>query len=272
VDRVSSADGTEIAYERSGRGPAVILVGGALDDGSENAELVPALAQSFTVYNYTRRGRGKSTDAQPYAVHREIEDIHALLTETGGSAHLFGASSGGALVLEAAAAGVAASSLVVYDVPYSTDDDAVAQWQQYRRSLSALLAEDRRDEALALFMRLAGSSEDDVEGAENSPYWPGLQTLAPTLAYDAACLGDGGPATARLATITQPTLVVTRSLIDPHTGGLQPGFFDAAADAIAAAVPNGERRIVESRSHAVEPTVVGPVLEQFFTGQRRLTK
>src|SRR5215207_2433121 len=107
MGRVTSNDGTSIAYDRKGTGPAVILVGGGLDDGSENAPLVPGLAEHLTVYNYARRGRGDSGDTLPYAVEREIEDIEALITEDGGSAHLYGVSSGGALVLEAAAAGVA---------------------------------------------------------------------------------------------------------------------------------------------------------------------
>jgi pimeloyl-ACP methyl ester carboxylesterase len=113
MDRVTSKDGTSIAYEHEGRGPAVILVGGAIDDGSENAPLIPELAENFTVYNYARRGRGESGDTPPYTVEREIEDMQALIAEHGGSAHVFGASSGGGLALEAAAAEVAIDRLAV---------------------------------------------------------------------------------------------------------------------------------------------------------------
>ena len=115
--RVTSNDGTTIAYDRKGSGPAVVLVGGGLDDGAENAPLVPALAEHFTVYNYARRGRGASGFTEPYAVEREIEDLDALIAEAGGSAHLFGASSGGALALEAAAAGSAIDTIAVWEVP-----------------------------------------------------------------------------------------------------------------------------------------------------------
>jgi len=107
MDRVTSKDGTSIAYEREGPGPAVVLVGGAIDDGSENAPLAPELADNFTVFDYARRGRGESGDTPPYTVEREIEDLEALIAEAGGSAHVFGASSGGGLALEAAAAGLA---------------------------------------------------------------------------------------------------------------------------------------------------------------------
>ena len=122
---LTSADGTSIAYRRDGNGPALILIGGGLDDGSENAPLGQVLAHHFTVYNFARRGRGDSGDTPPYAVEREIEDVAALITEAGGSPHLFGASSGGMLALEAAAAGLPVGRVAVYEVPYDTADDAV---------------------------------------------------------------------------------------------------------------------------------------------------
>jgi hypothetical protein len=115
-------------------------------------------------------------------------------------------------------------------------------------------------------MRLAGSSCEDVTDARESPFWPGLTALAPTLAHDAACLGDGLPPVDRLARVTQPTLVATGGVPDQHMGGLQPGFFDAAADAIASALPNAERRVVEGQSHVAEPAAFAAVLEQFFKG------
>jgi hypothetical protein len=114
-------------------------------------------------------------------------------------------------------------------------------------------------------MRLAGSSDEDIAGARASSFWPSLEPLAPTLAYDAACLGDGPPPVTRLATITQPTLVATGGIPDPHMGGLQPGFFDTAADAIAAALPKAERRIIEGQTHVADPKALAGVLEQFFT-------
>lgn len=261
----TSKDGTSIAYHRAGTGPAVILVGGGLDDGSENAALVPELARRFTVINYSRRGRGDSGDTHPYAVEREIEDIAALISEAGGSAHLFGASSGGTLALEAAAAGLAIDRIAVYEVPYVTDDDSAQQWSAYVDRLTAALADDRRGDAIELFMQLAGSSDEDIAGARASSFWPGLEALAPTLAYDAACLRDGRPPVTRLATITQPTLVATGGIPDPHMGGLQPGFFDTAADVIAAALPKAERRIIEGQTHVADPKALAGLLEQFLT-------
>jgi Alpha/beta hydrolase family len=268
VPRVTSKDGTSIAYDRQGSGPAVILIGGGLDDGSENAPLVPELAERFTVYNYARRGRGDSGDTLPYALEREFEDLHALIDQAGGSAHLYGVSSGGALAIEATAAGLAVDRLAVYDVPYLVADDAARRWRRYVEELRAVLAEDRRGDALELFMRLAGSSEEEIAGARSSPYWPGLEGIAHTLAYDAACIGsDGRPPTDRLAAITRPTLALTGG-VSPDAqagmGGLPADFFDRAADAIAAAVPRAERLTLAGQGHVADPKAVAGVLERFF--------
>jgi pimeloyl-ACP methyl ester carboxylesterase len=262
MSQVTSKDGTAIAYDRQGSGPAVILVGGGLVDPAtgragrwENAPLAVELAARFTVYNYDRRGRADSGDTLPYALERELEDLEALVAEAGGRAHLYGVSSGGALALEAAAAGLAVDRLAVYEVPYFVADDALQRWREYVEQLGSALGEGRRGDAVALFMRVAGATEEMVAGARSSPVWPGLEEVAHTLAYDAACIGDGRPPTARLATITRPVLVAT--------GGGE-GFFEQAADAIAADVPKAERLTLEGQTHVADPKVVAPVLERFF--------
>jgi alpha-beta hydrolase superfamily lysophospholipase len=264
---VTSKDGTSIAYERSGQGPAVVLVGGALDDGAENAPLAAELAARFTVYNYARRGRGESGDTPPYAVQREIEDLEALIAEAGGSAHLYGVSSGGALVLEAAAAGAPAGRLGVYEVPYILDAAGPHWHRADGEEAAALVAAGRRGEAMELFMRRVGSPDELVAQARQSPVWPSREAIAHTLAYDAACVGDGPPPTARLATITRPTLVATggpRS--DPAVSGQPADFFDRAADAIAAAVPGAARQTFAGQGHVADPALVASRLERFFSG------
>lgn len=263
MDSVRSRDGTSIVYERRGSGPAVILVGGALDDGAENAPLAAELADRFTTYNFARRGRGASSDTEPYAVEREIEDIAALIAQAGGRAHLYGISSGGMFVLEAAAAGLPVDRLAVYDVPYDTSDEAPERFREYRERLGAALADGRRGDALELFMRLAGSAEDEIAMARSSPYWPAMETLAHTLAYDAALYGQ--PSTSRLRKVDQPTLVITGG----GNGGRRTGepyehFFESAAQAVAAAVPNAEHVTLTGQGHTVDPTAMATVLKGFF--------
>jgi pimeloyl-ACP methyl ester carboxylesterase len=264
MNRVTSKDGTPIAYDRQGRGPAVILVGGAFVDRSENAPLATELAERFTVYNYDRRGRGQSGDTQPYALDREIEDLQALIAEAGGSAHLYGISSGGALVLEAAAAGIAVDRLAVYEVPYDLADDGPQRQREYVEQLDGLLAEARRGDAAELFMRVAGATEEMIAGARSSPMWPGLEAIAPTLTYDAACMGNGQPPTARLARITRPTLVATGGASPDSFVGGGGDFFAKAADAIAASIRQAERQVIEGQTHMVDPKALAPVLERFF--------
>jgi hypothetical protein len=267
-----SADGTEIAYERRGpfsasAGLAALFVGGGLDDGAENAPLAEALAQQMTTVNYSRRGRGRSGDTPPYSMQREIEDLRALLEFFGGSAALFGASSGGALALEAAAAELPVTAVAVYEVPYFVDAAATQNWRRYVDDLRGLVDDDRRDAALELFMRTAGSTDDDVAAARAHPVWDGLRGLAPTLVYDAECIGwSGTPPVDRLARIRQPTLAITGAGQDAAMAGLPADFFSAAADAIVRAVPRGRRLVVETASHVADPAVLAPVLADFFAG------
>jgi Alpha/beta hydrolase family len=265
MPHVTSDDGTSIAYDRAGSGPAVILVGGGLTDRAENAPLVPALAERFTVYNYDRRGRGDSGDTPPYTVAREIEDLAALVAEIGAPAHAYGVSSGGALALEAAAAGIGFAKVAVYEVPYNVADDWPGRWRAYVQELQALLADGRRGDALALFMRLADVSEEVIAGSRGSPMWTQSEALAHTLAYDAACLGDGRPPVQRLCRIAQPTLVAVGA------GPGQPGAagwvlaLEDAADAIAASIPNAERATFEGQGHVADPRAVAAALQRFFS-------
>jgi alpha-beta hydrolase superfamily lysophospholipase len=264
MDHVTSDDGTPIAYDEAGSGPALILVGGGLDDGSENAPLVPALAGSFRVYNYARRGRGESGDTSPYQVSREIEDLAALVIRAGGSAHLYGVSSGGALVLLAAAAGIPADRLAVYEVPYNLDPGWPARWHAYAEAVGAAVAEGRRGDALEAFMRVTGSPEAEIAGLRSSPYWPAMESLAHTLPYDAACLGDGRPPAHRLVRITRPTLVATGDAGHLPDAAAWVRALGPAADAIAAAIPQAERHTFAGQSHVADPEVVAPALTRFF--------
>lgn len=269
ISTVTSADGTSIGYQCDGVGPAVVLVGGALDDGTENAALIPALASDFTVVNYTRRGRVPSADTEPYTVQREIEDLAAVLEvavleAAGGVAHVFGASTGAALALEAAAAGLPMDRLAVYDVPYSVGEGAIGRWRDYRAELEDATARGDTEEALAAFMRLGGATDGDLVGARSAPFWAGLVALAPTLVYDAAVLGDGGVPSPRLATVEQETLVLTRTTSDPQLPALPVTFFEAAADAVASALPRARRQRIDAPGHAVDAASLAPPLRAFL--------
>lgn len=262
MNQIMSNDGTVIAFDRSGQGPAVILVGGAFQYRAidpPTAQLAALLAQHFTVFHYDRRGRGESGDTQPYAVEREVEDLEALIHEAGGSAFVFGMSSGGVLALEAAARGLAITKLAAYELPFNSGDEHARQAaERYTQQLAALLNEGRRGDAVALAMTTWGAPLEAIAGMRQAPIWPLFEAVAPTLAYDDAIMGDGSVPTARLASITVPTLVMD--------GGASPAFMHNAAQATAHALPNGQRRTLEGQTHDVAPQVLAPVLVEFFQG------
>jgi pimeloyl-ACP methyl ester carboxylesterase len=263
MQKVTSKDGTTIAFDQSGTGPALVLVGGAFEQramDSETAHLaaLPLLAQHFTVFHYDRRGRGDSTDTQPYAVEREIEDIEALINEAGGSAFLFGLSSGAALAFEAALAlGSKVKKLAMYEAPYNSDDTARHAWMDYRKQLTELLAADRRGDAVALFMMLVGMPADHVPGMRLHPLWPMFEAVAPTLAYDAAALGDDASVpTERAASVAVPALIMD--------GGASYPFMHITATALANAMPHAQHRTLEGQTHEVAAEAIAPILVEFF--------
>jgi pimeloyl-ACP methyl ester carboxylesterase len=262
MNQVLSKDGTTIAFDQSGQGPALILVGGAFQYRAidpRTAQLATLLAEQFTVFHYDRRGRGDSGDTQPYEVEREVEDLEALIQEAGGASFVFGMSSGGSLALDAAERGLAITKLAVYEVPFNSGDErAQAAAQHYSRALTVLLSEGRRGDAVTLAMTTWGAEASAVAGMRQTPIWPLFEAVAPTLAYDDAIMGDGAVPTARLASITVPTLVMA--------GGASPAFMLDAAQEAAHALPGARLRILEGQTHDVAPEVLTPVLVEFFQG------
>ncbi|WP_354702169.1 hypothetical protein DSM112329_02523 [Paraconexibacter sp. AEG42_29] len=150
-------------------------------------------------------------------------------------------------------------------MPYAVGADAIAAWQEYAAALREALARDDRDQALELFMRLAGTPPEVLEQVKGSAYWPGMRELAPSLAYDAACLGDGPPPADRLGGIGQPALVMTGPGADAAMQELAGDFIGSSADAIAAAMPAAERHRLAAGGHMVDPAILGPVLTDWFS-------
>jgi pimeloyl-ACP methyl ester carboxylesterase len=253
IDFQSSADGTKIAFERTGEGPALIIIGGALNSRRSADTLVPRLAPHFTVYAYDRRGRGESSDTLPYSPGREIEDVKALISAAGGSAYVYGHSSGAILALEAAAAGAAISKLAAYEPPYLTRHAPEEPWENFRDRVQTALNEGDREGAVELFIRHTGSDFD--EGIKTMPWWPALLSVAPTLPYDLTLTGDG-TVPQRLSDIQVPTLGIY--------GGASPSWAGNAINAVAAAVPGMKIEQLEGQDHAVADDAVAPVLIRFF--------
>src|SRR5215211_6226141 len=257
MNRVQSKDGTSIAFDRSGEGQAIVMVGGGSVDRMANAPLAALLTKHFTIFNYDRRGRGDSGDTAPYAVEREIEDIDALINEAGGSASVYGTSSGAALALEAAANGLAITKLALWEPPFILDDSRPRPPADTARIYTELVSTGRRGDAVEFFMRqVVGLPAEFVAEARKAPWWPAQEALAHTLAYDATIMGDYSLPTERVTSVTIPTLVLD--------GGASFEWMGETAQAIVDLLPNGQRRTLEGQRHDVAAEVLAPVLEEFF--------
>jgi pimeloyl-ACP methyl ester carboxylesterase len=258
MQTVESKDGTTIAFDRLGAGTPVILVSGASTARSIHDQLAELLAVDFTVFNYDRRGRGNSGDTPPYTIEREVEDLDAVITEAGGGASVFGNSSGAVLALHGAATGLPVTKLALWEPPFMVDPDAPRRQQAYVGELTELLNAGRRGDAMKLFMKTIGLPDEMINGMRNSPMWPGMEAIAPTLAYDAAIMGDSMVPTDLVASVVAPTLVLD---------GSETGAWAAnSAQALTTALPNSKRGSLKGQTHNVAWDVLAPVLREFFTG------
>ncbi|MFC8461638.1 alpha/beta fold hydrolase [Streptomyces sp. NPDC057242] len=265
--RVASADGTEIAFERSGRGPAVILVASALADRSDTTKFAALLAQHFTVINYDRRGRGASGDADAYAPDREIEDIAALVEHVGGSASLFGSSSGAVLALRAAAAGVNVDRLALYEPPFVVAEGDDGPPKDLAQKITALLVEGRHSDAVKYFMtRVQGMPAIAVFFMKLMPkMWANLTQLASTLPYDIAVMGDTQQGKPLDAEEWKGVTARTRVL----TGGKSPVAFQRAALAVTEILPQADHRTLPGLNHGavvMAPWKIAPQIIEFIKG------
>jgi pimeloyl-ACP methyl ester carboxylesterase len=208
---VSSADGTRIAYERFGDGPPIVIVGGLFCDRQSFRPLAEQLAPRFTAVTYDRRGRGDSGDTRPYAAEREVEDLGAVIAAVGGEASVYGHSSGAGLALEAAAAGLPITSLVLHEPPYGGDDDeSQREARDLAETVRVAVAEDRRGDAIKAFLTASGMPPEMADGAASDPK---MIAIARTMPYDFEVMGDREGGTIpeeRVRALRMPTLVNPR--------------------------------------------------------------
>ena len=258
---VTSPDGTRIAFDRLGQGPPVVVVSGMFCDRQTTRDLAEHLAQQFSVVNYDRRGRGDSGDTAPYAVEREVDDLGALIAASGGSASVYGHSSGAGLALTAAASGLPIIRLVLHEPPYGPDDDeSKRDARALAENVRAAIAEDRRADAIRLFLTASGMPPEMIEEMSSDPK---MHAVAPTMPYDFEIMGDisrGGTIPEDLVrAVGIPTLVIA--------GEASPDFFRDSAARIAELLPNGTLTLLEGQVHGAPGDVVAPVVAEFITNQ-----
>ncbi len=255
---VRSADGTVIAFERTGSGPPLVLVDGAghFRGLSSFSGLIELLGRDFTVVHYDRRGRGDSGDTPPYAVEREVEDLAALIEDVGGTACLYGFSSGGLVALQAAARGLPVPAMALLEPPIGTAEDRPAQ-AAFTAELDRLVSTGRRCAAVEHFLGSIGVPAELVAEMRGSPAWTAMESVAHTLVYDSR-LGETTTAEL-LAAVTVPTLVLdSEGSSDDLTG---------MAASVAAQLPAGAHRSLPGTWHGVADEDLAPVLVEFLHGR-----
>ncbi|HKF87496.1 MAG TPA: alpha/beta hydrolase [Propionibacteriaceae bacterium] len=255
---VTSSDDTRIAYDRLGSGPSVILVGGAMQFRAfdpQTGQLAARLAErGFTVVNYDRRGRGESAGRGPYVLDSEIADLRALIAELGGPAALFGSSSGGAICLAAAAAGLPVSKLALWEVPLGPE--LGADGAEFLAGLQERIASGDEEATIAFYMR--DMPPEWVEAARQGPAWPIMKAVSPSLAPDAEALAwtQSRPRADLWSSVQIPVLVLVGEETLP--------FFPAAAESIVTSVSDGRSTRVPATNHSWELGPMVDVLAEFF--------
>jgi pimeloyl-ACP methyl ester carboxylesterase len=260
MQKIRSKDGTEIAFVTVGEGPPVILVPGALNDHRGRASGLPLAAhlRGFTVVCFDRRGRGESGDTAPWSVQREIEDLAALIDVVGGTASVYGMSSGAMLALEAAITGAPIRKLALFEPPYIVEGTRERLGNDYHARLATAVAEGRPGDAVETFMREAVQLPGPmVDGIKKQPFWPHLASFGPSLLHDAAIAGDGSlPPAERLASVRVETLAMD--------GSASPTWMRTGVHTLAKALLNVVYRTLDGQTHDVDPAVLGAALADFF--------
>jgi len=258
MEAVRSKDGTPIAFERSGEGPALVIVGGPFDTRLSSRELTPLLANNYTVYEYDRRGRGDSGNSPIYSIEREVEDLAAIVTVAGGSAYLYGHDSGGALALEAASRGVHANKVAVWEPPYTADNIGDGGSSELLEQVGGQVAAGDNDRAAEVFLEGSGTTAESIELMKVGPEWARIRALAPTLVYDLTLRNHGFVPVERFSSIHVPTIA--------FAGGTSPEWAARAARVIAGAIPDAIHETVDTENHDPDARTLATLLTEYFRG------
>lgn len=253
---VISKDGTRIAYDTEGAGPVLVYVTGATCHRRYFPIRgdVKEFAKSFTVVSYDRRGRGDSGDTLPYAPLREVEDLEALIDAMGGSAFVYGHSSGAVVGLEAALAlGSKVAGLAVYDTPYVHDEAARVSYAEVGAKVLGHLAKGENAQALQAFLLGIGVPKPFVWLLPMFPGWKTLKALAPTLAYDIELTRDLPPVD-RFRAIDRPVRILF--------GEKSPASMRSVAESLGASLANSDIRMVPGVDHMVPAKILVPLLRE----------
>ena len=257
METVTSADGTVIAYEKSGSGPPVVVIGGGLNDRAMFTPFATLMSEHFTVYNYDRRGRGGSGygDPEQFSIEREIEDLAAVIAATGEPTSVFANCTGGMIAICAAAAGVPVLKLGLYEPPYDSPKATPEQIAQLRQ----FIAEDRREEAVTLFAKdmVRFITDETLENFKQHPAWQAFESMAPSAIYDAIISVDHNSVPfSILPKVTVPTLILS--------GRDSSAAIQNACGTLAEKLPDARIVRLEGEGHLFNQQTGAPLFAEFF--------
>jgi len=260
IEKVKSRDGTMIAFEIAGQGPPLILVGGAFCDRKARASGTPLagpLASRFTVLSYDRRSRGDSSDTPPYDIEREIEDLAALIEQTGGSAYVYGISSGALLALDAAVSQLPITKLALYEPPIILDAARAKGMENVADELASITVAGRRSDAVELFMtKVLHMPPPAIEQMKKSPFWANLEALAHTLTFDVRITARAASLVERANSVQAATLALQ--------GDAAPPWMADGIRTLVGKIPGARHQTLEGQTHDVDPKVLAGALDAFF--------
>ena len=262
METTTAPDGTTLAYERIGQGPAVVFVPGVFNLRETCAPIAAELAADFTCLTYDRRARGDSGNTQPYAIEREVEDLRAMIDVAGGRATVFGYSSGATLALRAAADGLPIDRLFLYEPPFRFDNQPPAPAADLPQRLQRMVDEGRGADVVTTFqLEGIGMPPDVVAGIRQAPFFAQLEAIAQSVVHDATITGAMPVPSPEMAAVQVPTVVMR--------GGQTWPMLAVAAERLAALLPNATLRVLtEAADHGLEPRSTAAAIRELTAGDR----
>jgi pimeloyl-ACP methyl ester carboxylesterase len=238
MERVTSKDGTTIAYERSGTGTSLLLVHGATHDHHVWAPARLILERHYRVYAMDRRGRGHSGDAAAYTVEREWEDIAAVIDAVGGAVDVVGHSNGAMYALEAARLTDNVRRLILYEptMPFGPPRTEICARMQ------AFIEAGEPEQALLVFCRDAlRLPSAEIASLQESPEWAARVAVAHTIPRELRAVDAYTFHPEHFRSLRAPTLLLV--------GGDSPAFRRTVAEAFHAGLPTSQIGVLPGQRH-----------------------
>lgn len=208
METVNSADGTAIAYDRTGSGPPLVLVHGSACDRTwwNLAGVRSVFAEHCTVYAIDRRGRGESGDAAEYALEREAEDVVAVVESIDAPVTLLGESFGALCSVEATLRTENLRTLVLYEPPFAISGDYPVI-DELLAEITSMLDAGENEQIIEFLWSSVGVSSAQLDVARSASNWQEIVDAADTIPRELEAIGEYEFDPARFEDMNTPTVL-----------------------------------------------------------------